>query len=286
MSESITKEFNTQEFVKRDYPRTCAEILKELQNVYAGSVHPSQNEVSIYDVMMLLRSTHLKIEEQKERYEESMSSKAGYSFGEGFVINVVDFDYGKEELKIKIVNCHHYFVRAIDERKKSEENYLLKKVNGKLVIDDAGQNLSTYKANILPLFGRNLSDLYDFYMSYKQAFTQKSSNIIPINSGFTVDIDKFKVRLFIKNDIFNGTFDADFELLYMASIHEFKLWRDSIEVEKLLDGRKSELFQRIFINIDDCPEWMRPILKHQKREQCEIEQDKQAGKLKQKKTHY
>lgn len=127
-----------------------------------------------------------------------------------------------------------------------------KKQNGDLYVI---KSESLYTDEILSALGSTLSEMYDELLKYADYKDYKYSkdDIKPVNSNFSIGISYNGVRITVKYSneltLFAPSYSNDYELKCNSSI-----------VNEALNGKKTEIFKRIFVKISDCPEWSQAML--------------------------
>ena len=89
-------------------------------------------------------------------------------------------------------------------------------------------------------------------------------NINSINSNFKINSDEYMI---------NVTHNDSFRLSAIIYKDEYEYDCNSNNVTSICRDKEDEVFKRIFVRIDDCPEWTREILYTIRKKQLE-EQEK------------
>ena len=105
---------------------------------------------------------------------------------------------------------------------------------------------------ILLSAGKYISNAIDEYQEYDEFKQQRCNNIRTMNSKFKVDISSFGVSL--------RSGGNNFSLDMKSYTDEPDYSCSSYNIISILDKKENELFKKIYVRIDDCPEWMHGIL--------------------------
>ena len=134
------------------------------------------------------------------------------------------------------------------------------------------------------VLGNQISKLYDEYLGHKEFenigwYTPES-----VNSNFLISINSIGIN--ISSNIELNTRENIFSLSTRHQdddgVYQYKCNSNNIINE--IKGHESELFKRIFIKIEDCPEWTRAILTEQRKKQLDKQQqDKKELQIKEEK---
>lgn len=276
-----TKEWNDKNTTRTAYSSVNLDVLNDLKDLFANPQHCDTDSISIYDVAALLRKTYFKIENIKDSYEKTMQYKVKEAIGEHYAVTIHGFDYKTGELSISLIYYYRYSNESLNNRPSAK--YKFSKKDGDLYMTEEKDG-GHYKDKILPLLGKNLSDIYDWFLEIENFYTQSSPRIRPLNSGFLVDIGNHGVCLFIPRDwIRKIPIGKEFQLSNYNWSNKYSCECNSNNVLEFLRGNESELFKRIFVKIDNCPDWMRDSLYERRQTQFEKEQDqKEKAAIKEK----
>ena len=101
--------------------------------------------------------------------------------------------------------------------------------------------------------------LYDEYIKFTNFSTQFSNNVKPINSNFLVNISNDDVDIYINSKI--NSINKDFSLLHSThNSGKYKCKCNSNILFDVINKNEDQIFKKIFVKIEDCPEWMRESL--------------------------
>lgn len=239
-----------------------SEILEEVKNILVCEPNKNTDCISLYDIAQLLKIKSNEYKSDKHSFEKHFDYVIESRYGSSSSIVVYDFDYDKDELRIGFKYWENY--DKIIFAKKDEDLYVK-------------ESESSRGKDILVALGDSLSKLYDKFIQYRDIKQQNSYRIKPVNSNFLVDVSYYGVDIFVNGGEFRII--KEFEL----SSHSYETGYDydcnSSTVINALKGNEDELFKRIFVMIDDCPEWMQEQLYEIRQNQL-VEQQKMGKRLK------
>lgn len=206
----------------------------------AGPVCKKEDCISLYDVAILMKSKYDELENSKKYYDKELDCLLKSELG-SIHCCLYNFNYDTNELKIGIKDFTSY----------NYEDIVFTKKDGDLVIVSSNY----WNANeILACIGNQISIIYDKLLEFKYFEEQHNYGFHSANSSFFVDIGKCGVS------ILNEDFDGDFELSLYSCDNEWHYKCSSNDIINVLKNKENEIFKRIFVKIDDCPEWARAQL--------------------------
>lgn len=239
------------------------DILNEIKDILNSDINTDNNCISLYDILLLIRSIYSGIRNIKAKYEEIFKNTIKYSSWYN-----MNFNYTTNELEIGYsrgpkVDYKITFV-------KSDNDLFIKKTD-----------LQSNAQEFLVRSGNIVSKLYDELKQYEAFYTQKVENLKAINSNFSVDITNNNVTISTNAKIHeydfsikatNGNYDNKYE-------HEC----NSNNILNVIIGQEDKIFKRIFVKISDCPEWSQPLLTEIRQKQIENEALKKTKEERKKK---
>lgn len=249
------------------------EILEEIKTLLTQEENNNSECISLYYLSSLLKQTWKKeyylIEEYEEEFDYVLKKERGHSS----YINIGSFDYSKNELEIA-------FWTSRDSYK-----IIFSKRDGDLYI--ASSSDEQYAQEILVLLGHRISALFDELQKHKEFNHIGWHYLKSINSNFKICLNALDINIYSEYHKDNKTKRILFELSTWHNDHEYKYKCNSNNIINEIRGNENELFKRIFIKIEDCPDWTKPILyekrKNQLEEQQRIEEEKQKQEEKRQK---
>lgn len=236
-----TKEYEESKITKYKPISSSTEILEELKNIFVAERNKDNDCVSLYDVLNLLKKENYQYKNKKESYESQLDYLINNKYDDVGII-VYGFDYDTNELRIGF----RYF--------KNYDKLNFTKKNGDLFITQS----ETYRGNdVLAVLGDTLSKLYDEFEKYRNFEKQYNYGFKSINSNFLIDVSKHGVSIYSRN---KDTYSRDFELNAYSYKSEYEYKCNSNVVLSSFYGKETEVLKRIFVRIEDCPEWSQTIL--------------------------
>jgi len=217
------------------------EILEELKFILEAERNKDENSIAIYDVINLVRAKRNECRSSDRNLYHRISALTGLDY------LYLDIDYDSENRYLIVsYNCDKMFFT-----KQNDDLILVKS--------------ECYKAkDILGKCGTEISERYDKFIQDISFYRDYMNNVQSTNSNFKINSDKYSVDIKYNNS---------FTLSAMTYEHEYKYDCNSNNVTSVCRGKEDELFKRIFIMIDDCPEWTREKLYSIRKGQLE-EQEK------------
>ncbi|MBQ4263618.1 MAG: hypothetical protein IJB83_05215 [Bacilli bacterium] len=174
-------------------------------------------------------------------------------------IIIYDFNYKEKLLEIGFKRRDSEDFKDICFAKENNDLYIAK-------------SKSPYDKEIFYILSSSLSKLYDEFMSYKDYKdcnkTKYDRNLV--NSNFGVDISYYGIEIFSKFQ--NYSFFKDFKLFLPSYTDEYSLECNSNIINESIRNKENEIFKRIFVRIENCPEWCQSILYKIRQKELEEEQ--------------
>ena len=232
------------------------EILEEVKNVLLSPKNKDYNCISLYDVLMLLKKYNNEYKSMIHKYKDKLDDIAERIIKD----SIVEFDYLKNTLRLSIKINNYSDWKEIYFSKENEDLYVVKS--------------ETYYTNeILSALGPTLSEMYDELIKYRdyKDFTYSKFDIKPVNSNFEVEITYNGIKISINTiskEILN-----EFKLYAPSYMKGYELECNSNIIHEALKDNKDEIFKKIFVKIEDCPEWSKKQL-HQIRDKQLTEENR------------
>lgn len=232
------------------------EVLQELKSIleYDEDENKDENSISLYDILKVMRE---KTEEEilldrklKKTIYDAYYSKMSLA---DIVLADIEKDYENGELIIRGARIKGTFIKQ----------------NGDLILKS--NNYYPFQ-DILYKCGDAISKRYDEFMENTSFYRDRMTmtNVRSTNSSFRINSD----------DEFLSFGDGMvFELkTTIEGKREYMLDCNSYNLASFFEDNEYELFNKIFVKIDDCPKWSRKdlykIRKRQLKRQQELEQKK------------
>ena len=96
-----------------------------------------------------------------------------------------------------------------------------------------------------------------------------------------VDLSPYGVNIYINSS--SNKFSKDFEISFPSYKNGYNYKCNSSSVLTALRGKEDEIFKKIFIRIDDCPEWSKQTLYQIRQEQLAEEKEQLYKNMKKQK---
>lgn len=228
-------------------------MLNEIKNILIHESCGDRDCVSLYDVLMIVKSRRNKYDVSKRSLKKHIDKKMGWTSSSFYSCYVSDFDFKDSELKIGFDFKYVTFT----------------KVDGDLVIKSSDTCLAQ---ELLSKCGEKISDYYDSCFRYQSLFMQSSKNIKSVNSNFLIDINDMEVS--VSSNIEEMGHIHFFKLFKNFKYNEYEYVCNSNTIVSAFRNNEAEIFKRIFVRIEDCPKWTTFLLYEIRKEQLEKEAKK------------
>lgn len=238
------------------------EVLEEIKKLFQEELNTNPECISLYDLSQLIKKSCEQRCCMNERYENKLNNILYLNDAENIHgdIYFIDFNYLKKQLKIE------YYVSG------NFEKVIYSKKDNDLYITSTTDEY--YAQKTLVVLGNQISKLYDEYLEHKEYYAKIENYSYPksVNSNFHICIGIVGIN--ISSNIEPNTRENIFSLSTRHQdddgVYQYKCNSNNIINE--IKGHESELFKRIFIKIEDCPEWTRAILTEQRKKQLDKQQ--------------
>ena len=220
------------------------EILEEIKNILLSEKNNSSDCISLFDVAQFFKDVVNIYDEIKKRNDHQLESSIKSIFGNSSRCVCYDFKYEKKILPIGFKLWSEDNYKKICFAKENNDLYIV-------------QSESWYDKKIFSECSAELSQIYDEFINCTdyQNYLNTSYVVKPINSNFDVRMSFIGVILFA-----TFRFKNEIELLSPSYTDAYRIECNSGIINKLLKDNEDEIFKRVFVRIDDCPEWCRQRL--------------------------
>lgn len=246
-------------------------VLREIKNILESSNNDSYDYISLYEVSRIMSRKMKEYKHTVKEYEyklENAIKSTNSSIYENIYVTLHRFDYNNNYFSISInsIDCNKNRSGEIFIGVNDDDLYLLK-------------STFRYGEDIFLSVSEYLKPIYCFLLKYKDLLTQKSSFKNIDNSKLEFCINSYGVKIaFYQMDKFV------FDLIYYINENKYKYIKcNSSKILEVVKGNEDELFKRVFVKIDKCPEWIRPILYENRKYQLDEEKRIEEEKLKEEK---
>ena len=234
-------------------------ILEEIKHILKYENNNDENTISLYHLSILIRKENFNfnrmaiINTNKEITDRCNNIRT--------IVN--GFNYDTEELMLTLIYDQHYKINCTKE-------------DGKLKI----KVLNTKKQfSFLNYHKKEISDIYDEFMKYKDYMIQRTLGCKSTNSSFLVNITNEEVSIFTKTNIDDEK--VKFLLSAKNSNIKYLCITDSEHIKILITDVENKIFKNIYVKIENCPEWIQEKIAETKTN--DFPKNKQKKKLK---KHY
>ena len=225
-------------------------ILEEVAGLFTQEKIKDTDCISLYDIANLIKKFNNRYDYIEGKYKEYFRNKLREKYYNSGIV-IYDFDYIKKQLRIGFRYWNDY------------DKIVFTKLNDDLCVVESD---SLYSQEVLALIGKGLSKLYDDLIKFSDFKKKYVFNTKTLNSNFSVDISQYGVNIYA-NSQSNSKFSKDFKLSSSGHKNGYDYQCNSTSVLTALQGKEDEIFKRIFVKIDDCPEWSKQILYRMRQEQ-------------------
>lgn len=219
------------------------EILEEVKKILVNEKTSNPDVITINHVYDVIYKYVNEFKEMKEKYRKNIKYKLKSIYSDYASCCIHDFKYDEKILPIHFKK--YSFDNDYDELEFSKNNDDLYVSKSSTVL---------YKDDYLKHLGDIISELYDELIKYEYINDYKYGTRL-VNSNFYIDISKY--GLTISN---NKSPYANFELSKNTVNNTYNYKCNSNTVISAIEGNEDELFNRIYVNISDCPKWMQEEL--------------------------
>lgn len=217
------------------------EILKELKYVLEQDRNKDETSISVYDVINLIKNKYSECKSLDHNFYHRIYSLTGLDY----LFLDVDFD-SKNKYLILSYHCSKMFFT-----KENDDLILVKS--------------EYYNAkDVLGKCGKEISERYDKFIKDISFYRDYMNNVQSTNSNFKINSDEYRI---------NVKHNDSFTLSAKTYENKYEYDCNSNNVTSVCRDKEDEIFKRIFIKIDDCPEWTHEILYAIRKEQLK-EQEK------------
>lgn len=157
-----------------------------------------------------------------------------------------NFGYNNNELKVRVHGNEFSYKKYSGDLKLTKDSY-----EGNQVLGESGDVISAF---------------YDECLKYSDFNTQNSEKIKSLNSIFFVNINNEGIDLFLEN----GNFKMHYRI-YRTYSSKYSYDCNSNNVISIFRDKEDEILKRIFVKIEDCPQWSHPLLKEVREKQLSKE---------------
>lgn len=236
-------------------------ILKEIKTIIEAEKNKNPENISLHDVWTVSNNRKKELQKIQEPYQEKILQAIHEQISEYAYAKLYSFNYYKNELTLFFQWCE--LRGTITFRKK----------DGKMYIKNADCPIPE---KLFSAIEDILSELYDKYIKYSTLKNQDKHCIKPVNSQFNVNITQSHIKVKVLNPF--HIMYPDFYLSQKITDGSYTYYCNSNEVLNIIKDNETEILKRLFIKINDCPEWMQQELYEIRKQQ--LQQEKPTLKTK------
>ncbi len=224
---------------------TKAEILEEVKSVLGEKESLPDDSVTALDIFEVIKDLYDRKEDVRDKYGDIIESAVKNGISSYSNVIVSNFDYKAGTLKLRFSRSNYEY-----------KDVIFTKENGDLRIV---KSESIYDMDLLECAPKALSDLYDEMLAFAPYAAAFSTKVNPVNSRFLVDIDlRYGIYLFVRDKSYNREFSIARKL--SEEYEKYDVDCNSTIVMEAVKGKEREIFKRIYVRIEDCPECIRQLL--------------------------
>lgn len=232
------------------------EIEQELIQIFNSEDVYDEKTISLYNVLKTIQKVYREYEEEKADYEQyfTLLLKRKYDYPK---VEIQDGLHGIKELTLAFTpNYHKSFpFKKITFSERDTGLYVKN--------DETGCSYNIYRA-----LGNDIVRCYLALLPYSVFFTERKEGVRPLNSNLFVNIDKFGVSLLADNRRFSDAFCFSvYSGFGYYQKDEYGCNNKLSRAYARILGNEKELLKKIFIEIEDCPEWLKEDLYQQRKKE-------------------
>jgi len=257
-----TKEYEESKIIRYKPITSSSKILEETKSILLAEKNNSSDCISLFDIAQLLKKLRHDYDMITERYKYQFESIIKNAFGDSSSIIISDFDYKNKILKIGFKRWSLGDYDDICFAKQNDDLYIVK-------------SKSCYDKEVFAKLSSELSKLYDELISfadYKNGGNAKYKTK-SVNSSFGVDISHYGAGIFVQSQ--ENSYLNDFKMFSPSYDNDYSIECNSSIVNETFKDKESEIFKKIFVKIDDCPEWAKSSLYEIRQKQLAEEMKRQ-----------
>ena len=240
------------------------EMLLIVENILnSNEVNKDTESISLLSVLNLLKKNYNNFEEFEKYIEKCIYSrvKNNYGYSASFIIGNFDYEYNELPAAFKTHSTGDY-KDIIFSKRKSEDNY----INNTNKSDDLYIKKSDHyeDMNLIVLLADLLSSYYDKCIEYKSKKTSEVNFIKTNNTNFRVSIKYNAVELYFKG--LGSVSSVDYSFI----TNDYRYYINSSNIINILKDKEDVFFSKIYVRINDCPNWMQDKLRTIRYEEIKI----------------
>lgn len=212
-------------------------IIASINQVLESEGNLNTGYISAYDLASIITAINHEEHAKERSFKYKIDADIEYNIGDSASIVIYDFDYENSLLKVG-------FKRY---RTSKWEDITFSKKHGDLRIVEAE---SIYAKEVLSSCHKDLSDYYDYCLSIKDYKKDWSHNVRSLDGNMRVTASHTGVTI---RD--NTYVSSKLEINSPSYSSKYSVECNSSKVLEALNNNKNNLFKKVYIKIEDCPEW-------------------------------
>ena len=242
---------------KQEISKNKRDTLHDIKAILFSEPNTDSDVISLNDLSKVIEYKKNEYKKMIDKNNDDFEYLLFSNFNGVSDVHFYCFDYYLDELILNVSGLSN-----------SEKIYVTKE-NGKLKISNKE---SEFADEVMKVLGDEISCFYDKLYSYKPFFQTPKKTIKPVNSDFMVEVSNLYIKVY---NFLNYNYIFD---MYQSS-NTYKINSNSNEVSNYVNGKEDIIFNKIFIKIDDCPVWSKPLLYELRQEQLNNNTCKDNKKL-------
>lgn len=238
---------------KQEEPENCPPLSK------------NDSVISLYEVACFMKKYNESYEKILDGHKRLLERRMKQAFPDCFFV-VHNFEHKKSKFTIAF---KRYFSMYGENSNKCDNITFAQQQNGDVYISESD---SAYASEIFQVIGQELLALFADMHKFNDFKNQYSFWKKTVNTNFEVNISCHGVEIFSRAPKFN---------LSSYSYKEGYTYDcNSAKVLEIYKGKEEELFKKVYVRIDDCPEWCQDLLRNIRQEGLE-EKEAEAKRIQQ-----
>lgn len=240
----LQKYFKQSDLIEsNDYMRNnLTSILEEIRNLFHEDQLKNNDCTTLYDILCLVNKYDSKYKFITDNYGDIFNTLLKRIYPNSNMY-IKDYDFNNKILNISFTNNN-----------RKESIFIgVNEYNKFYVI-----NNTKYGNTVLGYIENYLFKLYSDLDKFKGFKTEHSYLLKSSNSKFRVDINNHSVKLYYR--VIRNQRLTDFEIKKDIFNKNYTYNCNSTEILDITQGHEKELFNRVFVKIEDCPEWSKSLL--------------------------
>lgn len=218
-------------------------VLEDIKNLFCEDQFKKNDCTTLADVLNLMNKYNSKYRFVTDNYSGIFDTIVKRIYPHSSLY-IEDYDFNNRILKINFTNYNY-----------NEPIFISVNEYNKFCVLN---NRCKYSEFVLRSIDKYLEKLFFELDKFKGFKTQHSYVLKSSNTRFRVDINNHSVKLYYR--VIADKKLTDFEIKKDIFKNYFSYNCNSQEILDITRGHEKELFKRVFVKIDDCPEWSKSLL--------------------------